>query len=85
MRYGKVFHKQAVGIFVLLCIRIGGCHLRRERVCIHYPGVGKGNIVQRCIRQAAVRRAGNAHCRQIEIVSAAGNEVKLLVGGFLYR
>ena len=26
MRYGKVRHKQAVEIFVLLCILIGGCH-----------------------------------------------------------
>ena len=27
MRYGIVRHEQAVGIFVLLCILLGGCHL----------------------------------------------------------
>ena len=78
MRYGIVRHKQAVGIFVLLCILLGGCHLRCELVGVHRPCVGKGNIVQRRIRQAAVSRAGNIHRRKVKIISAAGGEGKLL-------
>ena len=51
MRYGIVRHKQAVGIFVLLCILLGGCHRRREFVGFYRSHIGKGNIVQRRIRQ----------------------------------
>ena len=51
MRYGIVRHKQAVGIFVLLCILLGGCHLRCEFVGFYRSHIGKGNIVQRRIRQ----------------------------------
>ena len=51
IRYGIIRHEQAVGIFILLCILLGGCHLRCELVGIHRPCVGKGNIVQRRIRQ----------------------------------
>ena len=49
--YGKIRHKQAVGIFVLLCILLGGCHLRCEFVGFYRSHIGKGNIVQRRIRQ----------------------------------
>ena len=51
MRYGIVRHKQAVGIFVLLCILLGGCRRRRELVGFYRSHIGKGNIVQRRIRQ----------------------------------
>ena len=70
MRYGIVRHKQAVGIFVLLCILLGGCRRRRELVGFYCSRIGKGNIVQRRIRQRncavfvpGVHRAGNTHCR----------------------
>ena len=37
MRYGIVRHKQAVCIFVLLCVLLGGCHRRGEIVgCLLY-------------------------------------------------
>ena len=85
MRYGKVRHKQAVEIFVLLCILIGGCHLRRERVGVHCPSVVKGNIVQRRIRQTAVRRAGNTRTGEVKVIGAAGNESELLYGIKLRR
>ena len=85
MRYGEVRYKQAVWIFVLLCILIGGCHLRRERVGVHCPGVGKGNIVQRRIRQAAARRAGNTRTGEVKVICAAGNEGELLYGIKLRR
>ena len=45
MRYGIVRHKQAVCIFVRLCVLIGGCHRRGELVGVHCSGVGKGNMV----------------------------------------
>ena len=70
MRYGIVRHKQAVGVFVLLCILLGGHHRRRELVGFYCSRIGKGNIVQRRIRQRncavfvpGVHRAGNTHCR----------------------
>ena len=50
MRYGIVCHEQAVGIFVLLCILLGGCHLRCELIGIHCPGIGKGNIMHCFVR-----------------------------------
>ena len=77
MRYDIVRHKQAVGIFVLLCILLGGCHRRCELVGVHRPCVGKGNIVERRVRQTAVCRSGDVHRRQIKIVSAARGEGKL--------
>lgn len=41
-----------------------GCfHRCCKLVCVHCPGVGKGNIVQGIIRQSIVHRAGNTHCR----------------------
>ena len=35
--------------------------------------------MQRCIRQAAVHRAGNAHARKVKPIGAAGHEGKLLI------
>ena len=72
-------------VFVLLCIYLGGCHRRRELVGVHRSCVGKGNIVQRRIRQAAVSRAGNIHRRKVKIVSAAGGEGKLLFHLLFHR
>ena len=84
IRYGIVRHKQAVGVFVLLCIFLGGRHRRRELVGFYCSRIGKGNIVQRRIRQrncskwvSAVCCAGNIHRRQVKIVSAAGGKGKL--------
>ena len=84
MRYGIVRHKQAVGVFVLLCILLGGLYRRRELVGFYCSRIGKGNIVQRCIRQRncavfvpGVHRAGNIHRRKVKIISAAGFEGKL--------
>ena len=79
MRYGIVRHKQAVGIFFLLCILLGGHRLRCELVGVHRPCVGKGNIMQRRIRQAAVSRAGNVLAGEVKVIRAAGSEGKLLV------
>ena len=66
MRYGIVRYKQAVGVFILLCICLSRCHLRHELVGVHRSCVGKGNIVQGavCLGAAvkgAVHRAGNIH------------------------
>ena len=77
MRYGIVRHKQAVGIFVLLCILLGGCHRRRELVGFYCSRIGKGNIVQGAVRQSAVYLSGNIHRRKVKIISAAGFEGKL--------
>ena len=63
MCHDIIRHKQAVCIFVLLCILLCGCHRCCKLVCVHCPGVGKGNIVQGIIRQSIVHRAGNTHCR----------------------
>ena len=79
MRYGIICHKQAVEIFVLLCIFLGGFPLRCELVSIHCSGVGKGDIMQRIIRQSVVHRAGSTHCRKVKIISAAEGEGELLV------
>ena len=79
VRYGIVRHEQAVGIFVRLCILLSGCHLRRELVGVHCPGIGKGHIVQRIIRQSIVHRAGDAHCREVKVIGAAGGKGELLV------
>ena len=92
MRYIVIRNKQAVGIFVLLCIFLGGFLLRCELVSIHCSGVGKGNIVQRRIRQGSrakdvsgVHRAGNARAGEVKVIGAAGNEVELLWGSKLCR
>ena len=61
MRYGIVRHKQAVSVFVLLCILIGGCRLRCELVGVHRTHIGERHIVQGAVRQIAVSRAGNIH------------------------
>ena len=69
-----------------MCILLGGCHLRCELVGVHRPCVGKGNIVQRRIRQGSrakdvsgVHRAGNARAGEVKVIGAAGSEGKLLV------
>ena len=85
VRYGIVRHEQAVGIFVRLCILLSGCHLRRELVGVHCPGIGKGHIVQRIIRQSVVHRAGNAHAGEVKVIGATGSEVELLWGNKLRR
>ena len=85
MRYIVVRNKQAVVIVVLLCILIGGCHLRCECVGIHCSGVGKGNIVQRTVRQRAVHRAGNVLTGEVKVIGAAGREGELLWGNKLRR
>ena len=79
VRYGIVRHEQAVGIFVRLCILLSGCHLRRELVGVHCPGIGKGHIVQRIIRQSVVHRVGNAHAGEVKVIDSAGSKVELLV------
>ena len=79
MRYGIVRHKQAVGIFFLLCILLGGHRLRCELVGFYRSGISKGNIVQGAVRQAAVCRSGNFLAGEVKIISAAGGEGKLLV------
>jgi len=78
VRYGIVRHEQAVGIFVRLCILLSGCHLRRELVGVHCPGIGKGHIVQRIIRQSVVHRVGNAHAGEVKVIGAAGGKGELL-------
>ena len=85
MRYGIVRHKQAVGVFVLPCILLGGRHLRHELVGVHRSHIGKRHIMQRAVRQIAVCRPGNVHRRQVKIVSAAGGEGKLLVRLIFHR
>ena len=85
VRYGIVRHEQAVGIFFLLCILLGGFHLRRELVGVHCPGIGKGHIVQRIIRQSVVHRVGNAHAGEVKVIDSAGSKVELLWGNKLRR
>ena len=78
MRYGIVRHKQAVGVFVLPCILLGGCRRRHELVGFYRSGISKGNIVELRVRQTTVYRSGNVHRRKVKIISAAGGEGKLL-------
>ena len=78
MRYIVVRHKQAVGVFVLLCILLGGCRRRHELVGVHRSGISKGNIVQGAVRQTAVCRSGDVCAGEVKIISAAGSEGKLL-------
>ena len=84
IRYGIVRHKQAVSVFVLLCIFLGGRHRRRELVGFYCSRIGKGNIVQRRIRQrncskwvSAVCCAGNVLAGEVKVIDAAGFEGKL--------
>ena len=79
MRYGIIRHEQAVGIFILLCILLGGRHLRCELVGFYCSRIGKGNIVQGAVRQTTVYLSGNIHRRKVKIISAAGGEGKLLL------
>ena len=85
MRYGIVRHKQAVSVFVLLCILIGGCRLRCELVGVHRTHIGERHIVQGAVRQIAVYRSGDVHRRKVKIVSAAGGEGKLLFHLLFHR
>ena len=85
MRYGIVRHKQAVSVFVLLCIFLGGRHRRRELVGVHRTHIGERHIVQGAVRQISVCRAGNIHRRKVKIVSAAGGKGELLFDSFLHR
>ena len=77
MRYGIVRHKQAVSVFVLLCIFLGGRRRRRELVGFYRSGISKGNIVERRVRQTAVCRSGDVCAGEVKIISAAGGEEKL--------
>ena len=74
-----------MSVFVLLCILIGGCRLRCELVGVHRACIGKRHIMQGAVRQIAVYRSGNIHCRKVKIVSAAGGEGKLLVNRLFNR
>ena len=85
MRYGIVRHKQAVSVFVLLCILIGGCRLRCELVGVHRTHIGKRHIMKCAVRQIAVYRSGDVHRRKVKIVSAAGGEGKLLFHLLFHR
>ena len=80
MRYSIVRHKQAMCIFVLLCIRRSSCHCGCELVGVHCPGIGKGNIMQCFVRQSAVRRAADACTGEVKVIRAAESEVELLYG-----
>ena len=84
IRYDIVRHKQAVGVFVLLCIFLSGRHRRRELVGFYCSRIGKGNIVQRRIRQRncavfvpGVHRAGNVLAGEVKVIGAARFEGKL--------
>ena len=74
MRYGIVRHKQAV----FIGLRIG-IVLIFQRISIHCTHIGERHIVHCFARQSVVHRAGDARCRQVEVVSAAGSEAELLV------
>ena len=85
MCYGIICHKQAVGIFVLLCIFLGGFPLRCERISIHCSGVGKGDIVHCFIRQCVIHRAENVFGGEVKVIGAAGGEGELLVRLLFHR
>ena len=85
LRYGIIRHKQAVVIFVLLCILLGGCRLRCKLIGIHCPGVGKGNIMHCFVRQRIVHRAGDALAGEVKVIGAAGIKVELLLDRMLLR
>ena len=78
MRYGIVRHKQAVSVFILLSILLGGCRFRCEPISVDRTHIGKRHIMQGAVRQIAVYRSGDVHRRQIKIVSATRGEGKLL-------
>ena len=54
-----------------------GC--RFQHIGVHRACICKRHIMQGAVRQIAVYRAGNIHCRKVKIVSAAGGEGELLV------
>ena len=53
-----------------------GC--RFQHIGIHRACIGKRHIMQCAVRQIAVYRSGNIHCRKVKIVSATRGEGKLL-------
>ena len=60
------------GIFYMV-----GC--RFQHIGVHRAHIGKRHIMQGAVRQIAVYRSRNIHCRKVKIVSAAGGEGKLFV------
>lgn len=63
----------------------GICYMvlcRLQHMGIHRACIGERHMMQGAVRQIAVYRSGNTHCRKVKIVSAAGGEGKLLVGLF---
>ena len=74
MRYGIVRHKQAV----FIGLRIG-IVLIFQQISIHCTHIGERHIAHCFVRQSIVHRAGDARCRQVEVVFAAGIKDELLV------
>ena len=74
MRYGIVRHKQAV----FIGLRIG-IVLIFQQISIHCTHIGKGHIAHCFVRQSIVHRAGDAHCREVKVIGAAGGKGELLV------
>ena len=60
-----------------------GC--RFQHIGVHRAHIGKRHIMQGAVRQIAVYRSGNIHCRQVKIVSAAGGKGELLVRLIFHR
>ena len=85
VRYGIVRHEQAVGIFVRLCSSPQWFAIDVSFASVHCPGIGKGHIVQRIIRQSVVHRVGNAHAGEVKVIDSAGSKVELLWGNKLRR
>ena len=83
MRYIVVRNKQAVGIFVLLCILLVGCHFRCKLVGVDCAGVGKGDIMHCFVRQRIVCRAGDALAGEVKVIGVAGGEGELLLDRIL--
>ena len=77
IRYDIVRHKQAVGVFILLCICLSRCHLRCELVGVHRTHIGERHIMQHAVRQIAVCCAGNARAGEFKVIGAARFEGKL--------
>ena len=85
MRYIVVRNKQAVSVFVLLCISLGGRHRRRELVGVHRTHIGERHIMQRAVRQIAVCRAGDVCAGEVKVIGAARFEGKLLFHLLFHR
>ena len=50
----------------------------KYRLGVHCPSIGKGDIAHCFVRQSIVHRAGDAHCREVKVIGAAGGEGELL-------